>query len=282
MRIALATCENPIERDDDLDFLRPALIRRGVDVEAPAWSDPTVDWDSFALVMLSSTWDYHERTTEFREWLAAIAVASRLRNPLDLVLWNLDKRYLRELAEDAGVPTIPTIWCEPGAEAAAVTALDRRGWSDLILKPAVDLGANQLVRARAELAGTMLERIAEPALVQPYLSSIAARGELSLVYLEGRFSHALRKRPASGDFRVQPQYGGTHEPADASAEARSIGDRALAAAPGSPLYARADLVALADGSLALIELELIEPALYLDVAPRQADAFARALIAAAS
>lgn len=281
MRIALVTCERPIERDDDLDFLVPALVRGNAEVETPGWSDPRVDWGSFSVAMLSSTWDYHERPDEFRRWLRGAARSTRLRNPLDVVEWNLDKRYLRELAA-AGVPTIPTVWCEPGGESEAAAEIDGLGWPDVVVKPVVDLGARNLVRIDSGLVPAMLPRFPAATMAQPYLASIVDQGELSLVYLGGELSHALTKRPARGDFRVQPQYGGTHEATDASAEAIEIAERALAAAPGEPLYARIDLIRADDGGLVLIELELIEPALYLDVAPDASPKLARALMAAAA
>jgi len=133
MRMALVTCERPSERDEDVDFLAPALRRSGVDVETPAWSDPRVDWSGFDLVKLSSPWDYHERPDQFAAWLRAAAKASNLQNPLAIVEWNLDKRYLREL-DRAGVPTIATVWSEPGAEDAAIGA-------DALLHAGVRIGA---------------------------------------------------------------------------------------------------------------------------------------------
>lgn len=281
MRLALVTCERPIERDEDLDFLVPALLGTEVDVETPGWSDPTVDWSSYRLAMLSSTWDYHERPEEFRRWLRGAAAATRLRNPLELLEWNLDKRYLHELAA-AGVPTIPTVWCEPGGEAAASEEVDRLGWQDVIVKPVIDLGARNLVRIDAELVPAMLERFAVPTMLQPYLPSVAEEGELSLVYIAGKLSHALRKRPARGDFRVQPQYGGTHEGVEPPPGASEIASRAIAAAPQPPLYARVDFLSDSAGALLVIELELIEPALYLDVEPLSAKTLARALLAEAA
>lgn len=282
MRIALVTCERPLERDTDLDFLIPALTRAGAEVEAPGWSDPKVDWSSFDLAMLSSTWDYHERLGEFRAWLRSTGKRTRLVNPLDVVEWNLDKRYLREL-EAAGAAIIPTIWAEPGREDEAVAEIAARGWEDLIVKPVVDLGARNLIRIAAGAAAGMLPRYGTHTMIQPYLPSVAAEGELSLVYLNGELSHALRKRPARGDFRIQPEYGGTHEAAGVPAAAGELAAAALAAAPGAdPLYARVDMVALPDGSPALIELELVEPALYLDVDPPSADRLARVLLAAAA
>lgn len=282
MRIALVTCEHPIERDDDLDFLIPALTRAGAEVEAPPWSKSRVDWASFDVAMLSSTRDYHERIGEFRKWLRATAKLTRLRNSVELVDWNLDKRYLLEL-EAAGVPVIPTVWTDPGETETAITEIEAEGWGDLIIKPVVDLGARNLVRVPAERGRAMLERYDAPTMIQPYLPSVAATGEIGLVYAGGEFSHALRKLPARGDFRIQPQYGGTHEPLEATNEMLELGARSLAVAPGpEPLYARLDLVTLDDGSSAVIELELIEPALYLDVEPTSAVRLARALLAEAA
>ncbi|MBA2522771.1 MAG: hypothetical protein H0V25_05505 [Solirubrobacterales bacterium] len=279
--MALVTCERPTERDSDVDFLGPALMRAGVEVETPAWSDPRVDWGSYDLVKLSTPWDYHERPELFRAWLRRVAKAAPLQNPLPMVEWNLDKRYLRELA-GSGIPTIPTVWSLPGAEAAAVEEVERLGWDEVVIKPVIDLGAMNLVRVGADLVGRMLERYDRPVLIQPYLASVAAEGELSLVYLGGRFSHALRKLPAAGDFRVQPLYGGTHAEATASAAERALGERTLALAPGDSLYARVDLVVGEAGEPVLIELELIEPALYLDVAPAGAEILAKGMLAAAA
>jgi glutathione synthase/RimK-type ligase-like ATP-grasp enzyme len=281
LRFALVTCERPIERDDDLDFLVPALKRRGVEVETPGWSDPSVDWSSYRVAMLSSTWDYGDRQAEFRRWLREAASATRLRNALATVEWNFDKRYLRELAE-ADVPTIPTVWSVPGEEERAWEEIERLGWDDVVIKPVVDLGARNLVRVPAQHVLAMLGRFECPVMAQPFLPSVSAGGELSLIHLAGELSHCVRKIPARGDFRVQPQYGGTHEPATAPAAAVEIAERALAAAPGENLYARVDLLADEADRFALIELELIEPALYLDVKPAAADGLADALLAVAA
>lgn len=278
MRMALVTCERPMERDEDAEFLRPALRRKGVEVETPAWSDERVDWSGYDLVKLSTTWDYHERPDDFRAWLQTVADASNLQNPLPIVEWNFDKRYLREL-DAGGVATIPTVWSEPGGERAAVAELERLGWKQLVIKPVVDLGAMNLVRVPAELAGQMLERYERPVLVQPYLDSVESAGELSLVFVAGELTHSLRKVPARGDFRVQPLYGGTHTAVEASAEEIAAAERAVALAPGEPLYARVDIITTGGGHPLVIELELIEPSLYLDVHPPAALALADEMLA---
>ncbi len=279
MRTALVTCERPIERDEDLDFLVPALKRRGVDVETPGWSDPAVDWDSFDLTMLSSTWDYFERQEEFRDWLRDVDARTQLINPHGLVEWNLDKRYLLEL-EAAGVPTIPTVWSEPGAVDEAAAEIAGLGWETVVIKPVVDLGARNLVRVGAELVEQMLAAFDVPTMAQPYLPSVATEGELSLVYVRGELTHSLRKLPARGDFRVQPQYGGTHRAEEFGSVIREIAAESVAVAPAEPLYARVDVIGTDTGP-AVIELELIEPALYLDVAPASAEVIADALLATA-
>ena len=173
MRIALVTCERPIERDDDLDYLVPALKRRGADVETPGWSNPSVDWDSFDLAMLSSTWDYFERQDEFRAWLRDVDARTKLINPRALVEWNLDKRYLLEL-EAAGVPTVPTVWTEPGGVAESAAEIAGLGWETVVIKPVIDLGARNLVRVEADLAEQMLGAFDVPTMAQPYLPSVAA------------------------------------------------------------------------------------------------------------
>jgi glutathione synthase/RimK-type ligase-like ATP-grasp enzyme len=276
--MALVTCERPIERDDDLDFLAPALRRKGVEVETPGWSDPKIDWGSFDLAMISSTWDYYERQDEFREWLKLADRATKLINPLGLVEWNLDKRYLLEL-EAAGVPTIPTVWIEPGGEAEAAGEIAQLGWEQVVIKPVIDLGARNLVRVPADLVEEMLERYEVATMAQPYLPSVATEGEISLIHLGGKLSHSLRKLPARGDFRVQPQYGGTHQTEEFGSVLRELAEGAIAVSPSEPLYARVDIIAAEDGP-AVIEVELIEPALYLDTAPASAQTLANALLAA--
>ncbi len=281
MRMALVSCERPKERDEDADFLVPALRRKGVAVELPAWSAAGIDWSGYDLVKLSTPWDYHERPAEFRAWLRAVAAASNLQNPLPIVEWNLDKRYLREL-DDGGAATIPTIWSQPGDEDAALAELERRGWERVVIKPVIDLNAMNLVRIPAELTGRMLASYDRPVLIQPYLESIESAGELSFVYIAGELSHALRKLPARGDFRIQPLYGGTHARIEPSAEQAAAAERAVALAPGEPLYARVDLISGADGRPLVTELELIEPALYLDVHPPAAVTLAAAMLARAA
>lgn len=281
MRIALATCRHPVSRDTDFDFIAPALRRRGVEVEAPVWNDEGVDWSGFDLVMPSSTWDYHRSPAEFRSWLRRVAELSRPCNQIEALEWGLDKRYLERL-ERAGVPIVPTIWTEPGSEDAIERTVAELGWGDVIVKPVVDLGAERLARVETAMVARILVSLAEAGMVQPYLGSVEGAGELSLVLIDGEPVHAIRKRPAPGDFRVQQQYGGSAESVPPPANAVEIGRRALEAVPGQPLYARLDLLSDDEGELRVIELELVEPRLYLELEPRSAELLARRLQALAA
>lgn len=262
-----------------------ALRRERIEAEEVAWSDRTVVWSRFDRVWISSTWDYHERLEEFRGWLNRTHSVTVVENPPQLIDWNLDKRYLRELAA-AELPVIPTVWADSGEAAGAAREAAGRGWESVIVKPTVDLGAMNLALVDPGGVEPALERIGSPSLVQPFLPSIQAEGELSLVYLRGELSHAVRKIPREGDFRVQDSYGAVWTLERPAAEAEAVGDRALAllAERGSggaaPLYGRVDLVRGLEGELCVIELELIEPNLYLGVAGAEATARFAELLAA--
>jgi hypothetical protein len=287
MRVGIATCEPTPVPDLEAGLVAIALERAGHEGVLAPWSDPGVDWSSFDVVWISSTWDYHERLDEFTEWLARTGVVTELHNPRVLVEWNIDKRYLRELG-GAEVAIVPTVWAQPELAASAQETVGDLGWEQVIVKPTVDLGASNLELVAPDDVAAAVERAGRPALVQPYLPSLADEGELSLVYLRGQLSHVVRKRAAHGDFRIQEQYGGVYTLTEATEDALQLGAGTLAAldgispAVGAPLYARVDLVRDLEGELCVIELELIEPSLYLDVAgPEAVTRFAGLLAAAA-
>lgn len=280
-RIAIATCAGYDDLKVDDEMLCAALAARGAYPPPYVWNAEQPDWSDFDACLIRSTWDYHDKHEEFLAWTRAVAGETRLFNPPELVAWNSEKTYLRELTA-AGVPTVPTVWSEPGKEFDVEAALAERGWAEAVIKPAVDLGAKNLCRVRAATgeAASALEATLErgEAMIQPYLPSLESEGELSLIYIDGKLSHAVRKRPAAGDFRVQSIWGGSVEPTDPTPEAIEIADRALGFLDESPLYARVDLVAGLDEDLRLIELELIEPNLYLSTHPIAAQRLAQAVL----
>jgi len=279
-RIAIATCADYADLKVDDELLGEALQARGCEAVSVVWDRDRVDWPGVDLCLVRSTWDYHEKYAEFLEWTRRVEAATALHNPADLIAWNSDKTYLRELAE-VGVPTVPTLWAEHGSDLDLVAELTTRGWEEAVVKPVVDLGAKNLHRVRSSGAAqdalaTVLSR--QDAMVQPFLPSLETEGELSLIHIEGAFSHAVRKRPAPGDFRVQSIWGGTMAPAEPEARHLEIAERALATLDEAPLYARVDLVMDLEANPVLIELELIEPNLYLSTDQTAAERLANAVL----
>jgi glutathione synthase/RimK-type ligase-like ATP-grasp enzyme len=278
-QIAIATCAayHDLKADDDL--LREALEERGAVARPVVWDAEGVDWGKFDICLVRSTWDYHEKHPQFLAWAQQVEATTALRNPADLIAWNSDKTYLRELGEQ-GVRTVPTVWVDRDEHADLEEILIAEDWNEAIVKPVVDLGARNLHRARPGQSSAALGAVLQRgnAMVQPFLPSIEELGELSLIYIDGSLTHAVRKHPAPGDFRVQSIWGGTVERADPEPDEVDLADQALSHLNEPPLYARVDLVASPDGKPSLIELELIEPNLYLTQHPAAADALAEAAL----
>jgi hypothetical protein len=284
-RVALVTCAQVPELDADSRRLLGPLAARGVASEPVVWDDPTVDWAAFDLAVVRSCWDYVPRRSEFLAWARSVP---RLANPPEVLAWNTDKRYLQDLA-DAGVPVVPTTWVQPGQ---AWTAPARGEW---VLKPAVSMAGLDTGRYRLgdpqqrRLAVEHLRRLqaaGRVVIAQPYLRTVDTDGETALVYLGGRFSHAMRKGavldgPDTGvDRRFQHDGGLDLRIRRPSVAQRAVADRVLAAVPGGPsrlLYARVDLVPGPDGQPLLMELELTEPQLFLGHAPGAAGRLAAAI-----
>jgi glutathione synthase/RimK-type ligase-like ATP-grasp enzyme len=263
-RIAIATCADYADLKVDDELLREALEVRGVEAMPAVWDDTEADWSGFDACLIRSTWDYHEKHPEFLTCTRKVEAAMPLWNDSNMVEWNSSKTYLRKLSEN-GIRIVPTVWIERGEQPDLNDVLVAQGWAEAVVKPVVDLGARNLSRVRIGEGQAALAHILtqHDAMVQPYLPSLEERGELSLIYIDGRFSHAVRKRPAAGDFRVQSIWGGSVEQAEPDLEHVDLAERALAQVAPTPLYARVDLVAGIDDHPCLIELELIEPNLYL-------------------
>jgi glutathione synthase/RimK-type ligase-like ATP-grasp enzyme len=252
-----------------------ALRAAGFEVSARPWTAPG-DLAPFDAVLPLVVWGYHER---YEEWLALL---DRLEietvptiNPPALLRWNSDKAYLAEL-DAVGVPTVHTIAVDALDEHGLSEARDRFGCDRLVVKPPVSASATGTFLLHTgdlvpkDVAGRRM-------LIQPFMTSIAAHGEYSLMLFAGRFSHAILKTPKSGDFRVQPHLGGTERPCEAPDGAIALAKAALAAAPAEAVYARVDMVIDDEGKLRIMELELIEPALWLQHAPDKGAAFASTL-----
>lgn len=239
-----------------------------------SWTAPG-DLSGFDLVLPLLAWGYQR---DAGQWFRALddwkAAGLPMANPVPLLSWNTDKRYLGELAEK-GVSTVPTLFTEALSEDDLSSGRARFGEA-IIIKPAISGGADGTYRLRAgdavpqDVAGKTM-------LIQPMMAAITEEGEYSLFYFGGQFSHAILKRPAAGDFRVQEQFGGREVAVDAPEAARTLAEASLAAAPHPALYARVDMVRDAGDRFCLMELELIEPALFLHLAPDQGATLAKAV-----
>jgi glutathione synthase/RimK-type ligase-like ATP-grasp enzyme len=257
-----------------------ALASAGAEVEPVPWTEAG-DLSGFDLVLPLVAWGYH---LDYARWLAFLERADRERlpliNPAALLRWNSDKAYLVELAE-ARVPTVPTLLTESCCDADLDEARRRFASDWLVIKPPVSasaMGAHRLGPGDDLPAGSRQK----PMIVQPLVEEIARTGEFSLMLFDGRFSHAVVKRPRSGDFRVQEYHGGETRPCDAPPEgAVELAEAALAAAPARATYARVDIVPDDEGTLRIMELELIEPALFLEHAPDGGQAFVSSILNAA-
>lgn len=263
--------------DDDVAV--PACADLGIDVETLSWR-AAVDWSDYDAVIVRSTWDYQRHAEAFLDALSRIESATRLANSRELMRWNLDKRYLAELQE-RGVPIVPTEFGE-GMTAEALDARLTGASGECVIKPAVSAGAERTYRVtpdasaerRAEIVGGHANSVW---MWQPFLPQIVDPGEYSLFYFNGVFSHAIIKTPKSGDFRVQEEFGGDIRVMDAPEAMRGAADRVMANLDEDTLYARVDLVDDGAGGYWLIELELIEPSLYLRKDPGAPARFAQAI-----
>jgi glutathione synthase/RimK-type ligase-like ATP-grasp enzyme len=259
-------------------LLLDGLRAHGLQAERRAWSDPAIDWSAVRCAVLRSTWDYSERYAEFTAWLERVRRLTRLVNDPSLVTWNLDKHYLADLAA-AGVNVVPTHYVEQDAKQSLQSVVAQRGWREIVFKPVVSGAARSTFRARADGLAAMEQRFAgcvaaEAMMVQPFQRDVLENGELSLVVIGGRCTHAVRKRARPGDFRVQDDHGGTVHPHAPTAGEIRFAESAVARCPAAPAYARVDAVRDAAGRLCVMELELVEPELFFRFHPPAARALA--------
>ena len=256
------------------DIEAATLRAAGITVDPRVWTE-IGGLGGVDLVLPLVAWGYHLDPPRWHALLDRLE-GERVTtlNPVPLLRWNSDKSYLAELAE-AGIATVPTRRVE-ALDAAELADARAAFGPQLVVKPLVSAGGDGIHRIGPG-DGVPDDARGQPMLVQPFLTSVIGEGEYSLLLFGGEFSHALVKRPRAGDYRVQLHHGGSDEPCDPPAGAIELAKAALAAAPAAAAYARVDLIRLGDGSLAVIELELIEPALWLEHAPDKGASFAEAI-----
>lgn len=269
-KIGFATYRKiPALTADDL-LAAEELRLLGFDVVPIVWDDPTADLRDLAAVVTRSCWDYHLWPDRFRSWLDRLDRSGiRVLNPSAVVRWNMDKRYLRDLAAK-GVALPRTVWVEARSGEDLEALLEGNGFAEAVVKPAISLSAYETWRTSVATARShqdAFERLVSSGgvLVQELVEEVVSRGEISFLFFGGEYSHAVLKRPKSGDFRVQEDFGGSrelfHPPAALVDQARSVLD--LVEEPLA--FARVDGIAVGaeGGRLCLMELELIDPVLFL-------------------
>lgn len=287
-RIAFLACPDtlpgsPTRRPDafEHDLLFGAILA-GLGTRAELvgidWRAPLEELTRFDLTYLGTPWDYTEAKDEFLARLEALEAAGVVvANPAQVIRWNSDKLYLRQL-EEAGAASIPTLWPESAGPADVLAAFDHFGCDRVVVKRRVGAGAigqDSFSRDNLPPADWTMD---QPAMIQPFLPAIQREGEHSFIFVDGRFSHGLIKQATGGDYRIQSLYGGIEIAVEPKAEDRAAAEAIMAMLPFEqpPLYARIDMVRLDDGALAVIEAEVIEPYLYPlqgpDFGKRMADA----------
>jgi glutathione synthase/RimK-type ligase-like ATP-grasp enzyme len=280
MRLALVTAIAAYSLDEDLPPLLQACAEAGIHAQALAWDDPTVGWGRFDAALIRSTWDYTEKLPPFLAWCERVSAQTRLWNPVDVIRWNTDKRYLGELAA-RGLPVIASFFLAPGDDPASFP-----DHAEFVVKPTVGAGSRDAQRyvrdERAAAVAHTARLLAQDrhVLVQPYLDAVDTDGETALLYFGGEFSHAIRKAPllqrGEGPTTAlfAPERIQSRTPSKAE---HAVAEAVLAAIPGGPLpYARVDLLPSTDGPQ-LLELELTEPSVFLPYGPGAADRFAAVL-----
>lgn len=265
----------------DYDVSFSAMAELGWDVDTVAWRDPSHEWNAYDAVYICTPWDYPQHKDEFVRVLQDIDDSRAvLVNPMPLVHWTLAKTYLRDL-EQRGAPIVPSVWIDEIDAAQIPGWFDTLATDSVVIKPEVGANAQDTYVLKNPVKPEMVSHLlatfgSRPFFVQPFMQSILLDGEYSLFYFSGEYSHAIRKVPKAGDFRVQEEFGGDIQKVQPSAKLLAAGQTVMSLIAPQPVYARIDFVRAADDQFLVMELELIEPSLYLRMDTAAAARFASA------
>jgi glutathione synthase/RimK-type ligase-like ATP-grasp enzyme len=264
---------NPVERNVYIDnvlleaqLVKEALEKEGLTVLRLAWDDENFDWKTTKYVLFRTTWDYFDRFKEFEIWLAKVSQETTLLNSAKIIYWNMDKHYFQDL-DKAGVAVVPTYFMEKGDPRTLAELHNELGWEKTVLKPCISGAARHTYKLNLDTINTheilYKKLIAEEAMMlQPFMEQIVTKGEISLIVINGIYTHAILKQAKKGDFRVQDDFGGSvHEYKPSQAEIE-FAEKAVKACIEPPIYARVDIIWDNEDELAISELELIEPELW--------------------
>ena len=276
MLVALITGAEMAKPDPESHLLIHELGVLGIPSELISWRAP-LDWSLFDLVVIRTPWDYFLHLEEFLSWVEDVEKVTRVLNSSCILRWNCHKKYLKELS-GLGAPTVPTLWVTKNQQCDGL--MDSIEWPIVVVKPAVSIGAIGALKGNPQdshVKQHLEEELKKgDVMIQPFLESVADFGELSLIYFNGAYSHSILKKPQQGDYRVQDAYGGTNTVFEPEIEAQKIGDQVMSHLPDFSLYARVDLVKYQNQWL-LMELEAIEPELFLPLDPQASVRLAKAI-----
>ena len=289
--ITLLTCRTYYKPDNvtpyiqnillEQELLKSAFEAQGLKVDIAYWDNPTYEWQETKSVFFRTIWDYFERFDEFWEWLEQVKTKTRLINSYELIKWNIDKHYLKDMSS-WGIETVPTYFADKGCNMKLHEIAKRNQWKDLVIKPAISASAFKTykilaneIQANEKLFNSLVQE--RNMLVQPYFETITQLGEASLMVFDGKFTHAILKKAQPGDFRVQDDFGGTvHNYIPTKAEI-NFAEKVFETCKTKPVYGRVDIVWDNDKNFYLSELEIIEPELWIRNYPKCAERIAEAV-----
>ena len=262
-------------------LLKAALQKQGLSVEITYWDNPTYNWSATKAVIFRTIWDYFERFDEFWKWLQELNTKTKLINSFDLIKWNIDKHYLKDLS-NWGIETVPTYFADKGCNIKLHEIARTNQWKDLVIKPAISASAFKTYKILADeiqgnekLFNSLVQE--RDMLVQPYFETITQLGEASLMVFDGKFTHAILKKAQPGDFRVQDDFGGTVHNFIPTKVEINFAEKVFETCKSKPIYGRVDIVWDSDKNFYLSELEIIEPELWIRNYPKSAERIAEAV-----
>ena len=263
------------------ELLKSAFEAQGLKVDITYWDNPSYEWQQTKSVLFRTVWDYFERFDEFWDWLEQVKTKSRLINSYELIKWNIDKHYLRDLKNN-GIQVVPTYFADRGNNISLQEIANLNDWKHIVIKPAISASAfntykitNDEIEQKEQLFHELLQT--HDMLVQPFFPTISELGEASLMVFGGKFTHAILKKAKAGDFRVQDDFGGTVHDYNPTQEEIKFAEKVFQSCISLPIYGRVDIVWDSNKHIYLSELEIIEPELWIRNRPESANKIAEAV-----
>ena len=289
--ITLLTCQAFYKPDNitpyiqnillEQELLKSALEAQGLKVDITYWDNPSYEWQQTKSVLFRTVWDYFERFDEFWDWLEQVKTKTRLINSYELIKWNIDKHYLRDLKNN-GIQVVPTYFADRGNNISLKEIANLNDWKHIVIKPAISASAfntykitNDEIEQKEQLFHELLQT--HDMLVQPFFPTISELGEASLMVFGGKFTHAILKKAKAGDFRVQDDFGGTVHDYNPTQEEIKFAEKVFQSCTSLPIYGRVDIVWDSNKHIYLSELEIIEPELWIRNRPESANKIAEAV-----